>query len=108
MLETVFISPDESMAKPALYVGLVLRTLLMYIGILGISAFICGAAGLTQAADWRSNAVTAGTIALISLIPAAACGIAAAVGKFGAAVPLVLLSGQLHGAGRLRLRKRGV
>ncbi len=89
MLETVFISPDESMAKPALYVGLVLRTLLVYIGILGISAFICGAAGLTQAADWRSNAVTAGTIALISLIPAAACGIAAAVGKFGAAVPLV-------------------
>lgn len=89
MLETVFISPDESMVKPALYVGLVLRTLLVYIGILGISAFICGAAGLTQAADWRSNAVTAGTIALISLIPAAACGIAAAVGKFGAAVPLV-------------------
>ena len=77
------------MSPAVTYIGLFLRTLLVYIGIFGITSFICGAAGLTAAADWRSLYVSTGFIALVSLAPALACGLASVNRIFAAAVPFV-------------------
>lgn len=67
------------------YVGLLLRTLILYIGVFGITSFICGAAGLTVSDYWQATVVSPGRIALLC-IPVALAAAAASLSKISAAV----------------------
>lgn len=67
------------------YVGLALRTLILYIGVFGITSFICGAAGLSHSSYWQAAVVTPGFIALLSL-PVAFAAAVASLGKIPAVI----------------------
>ncbi len=81
----VYYSPADNMSPLWQYVGLFLRTLILYIGVFGITSFICGAAGLTTSDYWQATAVTPGYIALLS-IPVAIASAAASLGKIPALI----------------------
>ncbi|MBQ4066068.1 MAG: hypothetical protein IJD22_00355, partial [Clostridia bacterium] len=87
--ENVYYSPANDMSPLWQYVGLALRTLVLYLGVFGITVFICSAAGLTYSDYWQAKVVTPGTVALLCLPVAIACGIAS-LGKIWAlATPIV-------------------
>ncbi len=85
----VYCSPAEGLSKPMLYIGLVLRTLVLYMGVYGITAFICGAAGLTQSDYWQADIVTPGIIALLCIPVAIAAGVASLGRIYALATPVV-------------------
>lgn len=89
---SVYYSPDYKMPPLWLYVGLLLRTLVTYIGIFGITVFICGAAGLTTSPYWQAVVVSPSSIALICTIPALACGIAS-LSKLSAVLTAMVYTG---------------
>ena len=90
--KNVYYSPDFAMSPLWLYIGLVLRTLVTYIGIFGITSFICGAAGLTTSPYWQAVVVSPSTIALLAIIPALACGIAS-LSKLSALLTGIIYAG---------------
>ncbi|MBR6676677.1 MAG: hypothetical protein IKL24_05030, partial [Clostridia bacterium] len=88
-LEKFYYSPAADMSAPWLYLGLFLRALVLYLGVFGITAFICGAAGLTASAYWSEAIVTPGSIALLSIPVALASAVAAIGPVFAAVVPFI-------------------
>lgn len=88
-LEKIYYSPAADMSAPWLYAGLVLRALVLYIGVFGITAFICGAAGLTASSYWNEAIVTPGKIALLSIPVAIAAAVASIGPLFAAIVPFI-------------------
>lgn len=74
--ENIFYSPADNMSPLWQYVGLALRTLVLFVGVFGITAFICGAAELTESEYWNAVVVSPWSIALLCLPVAAACAIA--------------------------------
>lgn len=94
--ELVYYSPAEGMSAPQLAIGLVLRTLIVYIGIVGIACFLCGAAGLTTAGSWRAVSVGPWFIALLALPAAIACGVAS-LGKWFAVGTAAVYTGAYFG-----------
>ena len=91
-LKKVYYSPDYEMSTLWLYIGLLLRTLVTYIGIFGITSFICGAAGLSTSPYWQAVVVSPASIALICILPALACGIAS-LSKLSALLTGILYTG---------------
>ncbi len=87
--EYVYVSPAEGLSTPLLYLGLVLRTLVFYLGVFGITAFICGAAGLTQSDYWQADVVSPGIIALLCIPVALAAGVASLGKIYALATPVV-------------------
>ncbi len=81
-VDRVFYSPAEGMSALQLAIGLILRTLVVFVGIVGIACFICGAAGLMSSGSWRAIYVGPWNIALLALPAAVACGIASLGWKF--------------------------
>lgn len=69
------------MSTVQLAIGLVLRTLMSYVGIVGLTSFICGAAGLMTAGAWWAVSVSPWHIALLALPMALALGVAS-LGKY--------------------------
>lgn len=84
-MRKVFYPPAEGASSAKVYFGLVLRTLVTYAGIIGLTALVCGAAGLTVSDWWGGVVVSAGSIALLSLPAAIACGVAS-TGRIAAIV----------------------
>lgn len=72
----VYYSPIENMSGAQLVIGLILRTFIVYIGIVGLTSFICGSAGLMTSGAWWAVSVSPWHIALFALPPALACGVA--------------------------------
>lgn len=70
--EDIYESPAASLSQGAKIVGFVLRALTLYIGLFGIVAFLCSAAGLTTQAYWQACYISNGFIALVCLIVTAA------------------------------------
>ena len=87
--EYVYVSPAEGLSNKLLYLGLFLRTLVLYLGVFGLCAFICGAAGLTQSDYWQADVVTPGIIALLCIPVALAAGIASLGKVWAIATPVV-------------------
>ncbi len=83
--ENIYYSPADSMSTVMQYVGLALRTIVLYIGVFGLTSFICGAAGLSHSSYWQAAVVTPGFIALLSL-PVAFAAAIASLGRIPALV----------------------
>ncbi len=83
--DNIYYSPADSMSPLMQYIGLALRTLILYVGVLGITSFICGAAGLSHSSYWQAAVVTPGHIALFC-IPVALAAAIASLGKIPAIV----------------------
>jgi len=94
--EYVYYSPATDLSRPMLYVGLLLRTLVLYLGVFGITSFICGAAGLTQSDYWQADVVSPGIIALLCIPVALACGVAS-LGRIAAIATPVVYAGAFIG-----------
>jgi len=77
------------MSTPWLYIGLVLRALVLYLGVFGITSFIVGAAGLSYSPYWQEAVVTPGTTALLCIPIAVACAIASMGTVFAIATPIL-------------------
>lgn len=90
--EIVYYSPVDSISKGTKYIGLALRTLILYLGVFGITSFVLGAAGLTYSDWWGSEVVSPGTIALYS-IPVALAAAFASLNKICAFVTPFLYGG---------------
>ena len=74
--DNVYYSPADDMSPAMLYVGLALRTLVLFLGVFGITTFILGAAGLTASDYWQAAVVSPPFVALLSLPVAVACAAA--------------------------------
>ncbi|MBQ3527403.1 MAG: transglutaminase domain-containing protein [Clostridia bacterium] len=83
--DNVYYSPADDMSPAMLYVGLALRTLVLFLGVFGITTFILGAAGLTASDYWQAAVVSPPFVALLSLPVAVACA-AASLGKLPAII----------------------
>jgi len=87
--EKIYYSPADSLSKTMQYVGLALRTLVLYIGVLGITSFICGAAGLTHSDYFAACVVSPWSIALLSLPVALAAAFASVNSVCAIAAPFL-------------------
>lgn len=95
-MKKVFYSPVENSTPAWRISGLILRTLVTYLGIIGLTSLVCGAAGISNPDWWGAARVTAWDIALMALPVAIACGIAS-TGKIAAAVTPVAFAGLYAG-----------
>ncbi|MBQ2729650.1 MAG: transglutaminase domain-containing protein [Clostridia bacterium] len=94
--ENIYYSPADDMSPLWQYVGLALRTLTLYIGVFGISSFICGAAGLMSSSYWQAVVVSPGTLALLCL-PVALAAAIASLGKIPALITPFAYAGAYMG-----------
>lgn len=94
--EMVFYSPAYGASRGGIIAGLVLRTLLLYIGVLGLGSLIVGAAGFGEA-GWR-GAMTLGpaNVALLAL-PVAFASAIASLNKITAIATPVVYAGAYMG-----------
>ena len=83
--DNIYYSPADDMSPLMLYIGLALRTLVLFVGVFGISTFILAAAGLTESDYWQAAVVSPGFIALLSLPVSLACA-AASLGRIPAMI----------------------
>ena len=83
--DNVYYSPADDMSTPMLYAGLALRTLVLFLGVFGITTFILGPAGLTASDYWQAAVVSPPFVALLSLPVALACAVAS-LGKVPAII----------------------
>ena len=88
------------MSKLWLFAGLCLRTLITYLGVFGITSFICGAAGLTTSPYWQAVVVSPGIIALLCIPVAIAAGVAS-LGRLWALLTPVVYAGAIFAFGAI-------
>ena len=91
-MKKVYYSPVENASKPWKIGGLILRTLVSFTGILGLSSLICSAAGVMTGGWWGAATVTTWHLVLYALIVSAALG-AASLGKIPAVVTPIAFAG---------------
>ncbi len=95
-MKKVFYSPVENTTPIWRNAGLFLRTLITYMGIIGLTTLILGAAGISYPDWWGAVAVKAGHIALLAIPAAVACAVAS-TGRIAAAVTPVVYAGAYAG-----------